>query len=646
MVKRAALLVSVLLAVRASELPNEDLPNRAKARPVMRRHHSGSARVATISHTAVIAPDAALTEGREHTEDTEDKVEPKQRRLEVREQGIFSPDILVDFSTDGIRNEQSVQSLTFQNEQSVHISFCARLWLGFCLSTIGSLITYLYLQAQRGQEVAPEESLPPRPGTISASVQILCITSLSISYGAMISSMTIFVLPKEAEHFFPKQSSISLGFLELLGAVSLLSGPVAGQVSDRIKHPMGRRRPMVLLCSQLAVVGTIGCWLSSTSYSSPICFSVCLLLQQIAWNCAHAAHNALLSDIIHPTCTGLASSLQTINVLAGGLLGMLSFQGLAQTGLHHTYIYAIQVGLTYLFLPVTHFSAQEAASHTMLLPSNPVSLRTIFWMSHSKCTDYILVLWERGFYYASAASKSFLLYFARDMLSITSDKDQALLRAEASLSTVGAAILGGVLSSVLFTRTFIRSQSIACCGSILLAIGTQFWVCLFFKELEVKKMILLLFFAVYGFGKGSYMSADLALGIATMPDPDEASRYMGLWGLSAFLGAGLGGFVMSVILELFGDILPVSYGMKVKPGSYCIHGYIALLCMCLCCQLYVAHLCLRIRTRAEHDSMKFGSGTVQRKSKTNAFLVESTGAPREKEAWQSAMPEETSHADG
>jgi len=266
-------------------------------------------------------------------------------------------------------------------------------------------------------------------------------------------------------------------------------------------------------------------------------------------------------------------------------------------------------------------------------------------MGDSKCTDYILVLWERGFYYASAASKSFLLYFARDMLAITSDKDQALLLAEASLSTVGAAILGGMLSSVLFTRTSIRAQSIACCGSIVLAIGSQFWVCLFFKEFEVKKMILLLFFAVYGFGKGSYMSADLALGIATMPDLDEASRYMGLWGLSAFLGAGLGGFVMSVILQLFGEILPVSYGMKVKPGSYSIHGYIALLCMCLCCQLYVAQLCLRIRTRAEHElgQGSQGSGTVR--SKTNAFLVEST-APSEKEAWQSGMPEETSHPDG
>ena len=263
----------------------------------------------------------------------------------------------------------------------------------------------------------------------------------------------------------------------------------------------------------------------------------------------------------------------------------------------------------------------------MLLPSNPVSLRTVFWMGDSKSTDYILVMWERGFYYASAASKSFLLYFARDMLGITSDSDQALLLAEASVSTVGAAIVGGLLSSVLFSRTSIRPQSIACCGSIILAIGTQFWVCLFFRGLALQKIILLLFFAVYGFGKGSYMSADLALGIETMPDPDEASRYMGLWGLSAFLGAGLGGFAMSLVLQLFGEILPASYGMKLKPGKYCIHGYICLLCFCLCCQLYVAHLCLRIRTRAEHQS---AGGLEKVKTKTNAFLVE----PTEKVPWQ------------
>ena len=175
----------------------------------MRRH--GYARIATISHNAVIEPDSP-----QYGEATDEQ--QRQRRLEVRV-GSFSP-ILVDFSSEGLRDERNLQ-----------ISFSAQLWLSCCLCAIGSLITYLYLQAQCGKVAAPEESLPPRPGSISSSLQILCITSLSISYGAMVSSMTIFVLPKEAEHFFPKHSSISLGVLELLGAVSLLSGPIAGQVS-------------------------------------------------------------------------------------------------------------------------------------------------------------------------------------------------------------------------------------------------------------------------------------------------------------------------------------------------------------------------------------------------------------------------------
>eukprot|EP00438_Fugacium_kawagutii_P007431 Skav210440 [mRNA] locus=scaffold1297:81192:85455:+ [translate_table: standard] len=518
MVNCAAPLVLLFLLARAKEVPMD----REKARPLMRRHHSGSVRAAAVSHNAVIALDAPWTDDSESAKDNAQRPELKER---------IAPEILVDFSTDLIGDHQSEQFA-----KVIQISLRHKLWLASCLSGTGCLITCLYLYARRGHEVAPEESLPPPPGSVTGTLQILCITSLSISYGAMVSSMTIFVLPKEAEHFFPKQSSISLGFLELLGAVSLLSSPIAGQ-------------------------------------------------------------------------------------------------GLAQIGLHHTYIYAVQAGLTYLFLPVTHFSSQEAGSHDMLLPSNPVSLRTVFWMGDSKNTDYILVLWERGFYYASAASKSFLLYFVRDILGIIADKDQALLLAEASVSTVGAAILGGLLSSVLFTRTSIRPQSIASCGSLILAIGTQFWVCLFFHNLKLKKMVLLLFFAVYGFGKGSYMSADLALGIATMPDPDEASRYMGLWGLSAFLGAGLGGFAMSMILQLFGEILPASYGMKLKPGSYCIHGYICLLLVCFCCQVYVAHVCLRIRTRAEHEQ---GLVKVQR-SKTNAFLVESFGTPTNKAPGQHGL---------
>lgn len=178
----------------------------------MRRHHSGSVR-ATVSHDAVIAPDTPWTDDSEGVKDT-------QRELKER----IAPEILVDFSND-FRDQSE------QFAKVIQISLCHKLWLTSCLSGTGCLITCLYLYARRGHEVAPEESLPPRPGSVTGTLQILCVTSLSISYGAIVSSMTIFVLPKEAAHFFPKQSSISLGFLELVGAVSLLSGPIAGQVS-------------------------------------------------------------------------------------------------------------------------------------------------------------------------------------------------------------------------------------------------------------------------------------------------------------------------------------------------------------------------------------------------------------------------------
>lgn len=171
-----------------------------------------------VSHDAVIAPDTPWTD------DGEDVKDKNAQGLDLKER--IAPEILVDFSTDSIRDHQSEQFA-----KVIQISLCHKLWLASFLSGTGCLITCLYLYARRGHEVAPEESLPPRPGSVTGTLQILCITSLSISYGAMVSSMTIFVLPKEAEHFFPKQSSISLGFLELVGAVSLLSGPIAGQVS-------------------------------------------------------------------------------------------------------------------------------------------------------------------------------------------------------------------------------------------------------------------------------------------------------------------------------------------------------------------------------------------------------------------------------
>ena len=43
-----------------------------------------------------------------------------------------------------------------------------------------------------------------------------------------------------------------------------------------------------------------------------------------------------------------------------------------------------------------------------------------------------------------------------------------------------------------------------------------------------------------GFGNGCYQAVDLALAVDTLPDAAEAARYLGVWGVGAFVGVCLG----------------------------------------------------------------------------------------------------------
>lgn len=164
---------------------------------------------------------------------------------------------------------------------------------------------------------------------------------------------------------------------------------------------MGRRRPMasrplqcesycleVLICSQMAVTATFGLWFSSR-YNSSMAFLTCLFLQQIAWNSAHAAHSALLSDprrfclwdLVHsgfdPPSMHRACFLNPDHQRAcrwhawdavlsrpgaerPGCEQRLVLSG--REGLNNNYIYAAQAVATYLLLPVTQIAAQEAGS--------------------------------------------------------------------------------------------------------------------------------------------------------------------------------------------------------------------------------------------------------------------------------------------
>jgi len=117
---------------------------------------------------------------------------------------------------------------------------------------------------------------------------------------------------------------------------------------------------------------------------------------------------------------------------------------------------------------------------------------------------------------------------------------------------------------------------------------------------------MLCYVAGYGTGQGSYLAADLALAIGTMPDPNEASRYMGLWGLSAFVGGGLGSIGAAGLMEIFGRALPKHLGHPMAPGAYHMYGYMALLVATFFCDAYVGIICHSVRTRDEYNNPQAG----------------------------------------
>ena len=61
-------------------------------------------------------------------------------------------------------------------------------------------------------------------------------------------------------------------------------------------------------------------------------------------------------------------------------------------------------------------------------------------------------------------------------------------------------------------------------------------------------------------GNGTYLSADYALAVDTLPSKDSAARFLGVWGVGAFIGTMLGPMIGGPLLWLVGGRGEVDIG--------------------------------------------------------------------------------------
>merc|ERR1719471_281232 len=76
---------------------------------------------------------------------------------------------------------------------------------------------------------------------------------------------------------------------------------------------------------------------------------------------------------------------------------------------------------------------------------------------------------------------------------------------------------------------------------------------------------------VIGGAQGCYQTMDYCLALDTLPNPQEAARFMGIWGVAAFMGSSVGPSIGGPALYYFGK--------TDTPGHYSRTGYIFIWCL-------------------------------------------------------------------
>ncbi len=356
----------------------------------------------------------------------------------------------------------------------------------------------------------------------------------------------------------------ALGLVTVLGAlVSMLTGPIAGVLSDESRWRWGRRRPFLaagVALNCVALVALIG----ARSFTA---FVLAFLVVQFASNFAGAPYTAMLPDqvpdIQKGRATGFAGFADVLGRLAGSIFG-----GFAVS----LPVLAVGVGAFVPILP------QRVRVDPML----PLVLVTVAILAGTMLFTVLSVheevpslrpqetgqgLLRRAFIFDVRAEASFswllasravnmlgintlttfLLYYVHDYLGVT-DIDEANVKlgylfAASALTTLPSALAVGYL----IDRGQRRKRWVVGSAIGLAVISIAFVVTPEFKSALVVG-------ALFGLCYGAYFTADWALALALLPRGDQAAKYMGIWGIAGTLPQVVAPGIGGVLLDTFNGI--------------------------------------------------------------------------------------------
>lgn len=374
--------------------------------------------------------------------------------------------------------------------------------------------------------------------------RLLAITAMGFALSMVINTVDPALYTHKIRQLVPDRPNTALGFTTFAALiVAVVTQPIVGVLSDRLRSPWGRRLPflaagtlMVILCLfAVAVAGDVTLLVAA------------MLLLSFSTNTVQGPFQALIPDHVPEAQRGRASGLKGLSDIlalvagafaAGRLLSLYPQWGsgavLATVALP-SLVFILALGLT-------AWGAREGPDAGAGAPRQTLgeALALAFFVDFRAHPSFVWWFLNRLlFWSAFIALRAFLVNFMIDVAGLTEAGAQ---------STVGTVtvVLGVTLAVVSFPAGWLADRigrkPLAIAAGPISAAGVG--VLLIGRDLP----LIIAAGAVVGFGAGIFITSSWAL-ITDIVPRDEAARYLGVANIATAGGSALARFLGAVLID-------------------------------------------------------------------------------------------------
>ncbi len=325
----------------------------------------------------------------------------------------------------------------------------------------------------------------------------------------------------------------AMSWLTAAGAlVASAAKPLFGALSDRSRHPWGRRRPFMLA----GVLGTAALLVGMSLTQQLTPFLLLYLGLQIFSNLATAPYQALIPDVVPPNQRGAASGYM-------GLMSQIAVMGgvLIPTFLSIRATFEVLAALQLLGLAVTLIGVPEAPELSKPTRWSGRQFLRAFWISPKQHRDWWWVFTTRLVIMLGFSTLEYYLYYYLHFVQHLANPHPMLDRA---LIAVTLASLISVLSAGWLSDRLKRRKVMVIAGGLIMGVAALGFV--FTHSLAMVTLLAVLF----GFGYGAYLSTDWALAVDVLPYSAQAAKDMGLWSISQTIAQTIATVIAGLFLTM------------------------------------------------------------------------------------------------